>query len=90
MKCKYCGGEIPEGSKYCGFCQAGQDEVILAPPEKTSGWKLDDCGSCSNSSCGGKGDGSLTAVGKDTKYAMFIVGLIVVVIGCSFIVKMFL
>lgn len=90
MKCKGCGGELPEGSKYCGFCQVDQAEVLLAPPEKTSGWQVDDCGSCGNAGCGGKGDAGLTAAGKDVKYALFIVSLAVLTIGCTLFVKLFI
>lgn len=96
MKCKYCGGELPEGAKYCGFCQAGLDEVIFAPPEATSGWQIEEGNGCSGcaSPCGNgdnpNTDGALTAVGKDTKYALFIVSLVVIIVACTLFVKMFL
>lgn len=81
MICKNCGGEIPDGSKVCSFCEqevraersaaeyfrCGCSDLHEDAPQP-SWWKEEeDCAHCG---------GGLTSTEKDGKYVLFLFGLI--------------
>ncbi|MEA4987820.1 MAG: hypothetical protein VB095_07145 [Anaerovorax sp.] len=99
MICKHCGGQLKDGSKYCGFCQAEVNAPISEEEEKNKHiedclgisdreqegptWWEEGCGDGENGGCGH----GLTGNDKDLKYAFTIVGLVVGVIILTLAVK---
>lgn len=102
MICKTCGGEVPEGTRVCPFCEtlcvpANQivkeemEKLEAASPEGFAALEQNS-GGCGG--CGGCGEGNgcaetgLTDASKGLKYGLFLVGLVVVIIGVAFVIKM--
>lgn len=102
MICKTCGGEVPEGTRVCPFCETlcvPADQIIKEEMEKleaasSEGFAALEQNSGGCSGCGGCGEGGgcaetgLTDASKGLKYGLFLVGLVVVVIGVAFVIKM--
>lgn len=92
MICRTCGGDVPKGTEECPFC--GTDcrdpqeivkekmEALMSGADETADGG---CGGCESESCGEAG---LTDPSKGLKYGLFLVGLIVVIIGGAFVIKM--
>lgn len=105
MICKTCGGEVPEGTRVCPFCETlcvPADQIVkeemekleaaspegFAALERSGGSCGCGCGSCGEGDGGGCAETGLTDASKGLKYGLFLVGLVVVVIGVGFVIKM--
>ncbi len=92
MICKTCGGDVPKGTEACPFCGTDcrdQQEIVRDKMRELMSeggeGENEGCGGCESESCGEAG---LTDPSKGLKYGLFLVGLIVVIIGGAFVIKM--
>ncbi len=97
MICKNCGGELQEGSKYCGFCQTEVEESLSEEEKRNK--HIEECLGMSSEEagptwwedgCGGEEGGcghGLTGKDKDFKYTFTIFGIAVGVIVFALAVK---